>query len=152
MRIIYYKKLQIFLLLSTLFFSLVINQQVIANEARLNNQGDLLYDLQLVDPILLAEDVKNIKASLVKQQSKLRDIVVNKKISTSEVVMSLILPGGMLYGSYRIYEQEKAKKSLLTTTNDINDLSNDLIALSSEVSNHSNIRVASLVSKSNFNL
>ena len=138
MRIIFYKKLLNLLLLSTVFLSLFISQQAMAIENELINQGDLIYDLQLVDPVFLAKDIENLIASLVKQQSELKEIVDNKKISTSDVVISLIIPGGMLYAGYRMHEQEKAKKSLLMVSEDIDDLSIDLSILSAEISEHSN--------------
>ena len=143
MRIIFYKKLLNLLLLSSVFLTLFISQQAMAIESKLINHGDLIYDLQLIDPVLLAEDVENLNTSLVKQQAKLKEIANNKKISTSDVVISLIVPGGLLYAGYRMHEQEKAKKSLLMVSEDINDLSIDLSILSAEISDHSNTLVAS---------
>jgi len=108
-----------------------------------DNSHSYSIDLQLIDPVLLAEDIENLNTSLVKQQSELKEIADNKKISTSDVVISLIIPGGMLYAGYRMHEQEKAKKSLLMVSEDINDLSIDLSILSAEISEHSNTMVAS---------
>lgn len=143
MKIVISKKLQkVILFFFTLLF-IFITQQAIANESKPINQGDLVYDLQLVDPIVLSEDVEALKASLAEQKLKLIEISDNKKISTSDVVISLILPGGMLYAGYRMYEQEKAKKSLLIITDDINDLSIDSIALSAEISESLYERIAS---------
>ena len=140
MRIIFYRKFRNLLLLSTVFITLFINQQTLADvnieDTRskiLINHGSGDYDLQLVDPVILAKDVESLKASLVKQQSKLEKILQAKKLSSSDAIITLIIPGGMLYASYRIYEQQKLKKSLLSITYDINDLSNDLIALSADI-------------------
>ena len=139
-------------LLSIVVFSLFINQQAIAEDVFSNdelqntiantksiNQGNYIYDIQKVDPVLLAEDLDELKENLLQYKYKLKKIVENKKFTAGDTLITLIIPGGLLYASYRINELKKTKSELSMVIADIKDLSIDLLALSTQVRDHSTI-------------
>lgn len=126
----------------TVFISLFISQQILAkttdiNDRRLKNivneqlisNGDLIYDLQIVDPDRLANDVNKLRSILVQDQQQLTEQVKNKQFDIGDAIITLIVPGGLLYAGYRINELEQIKNKILKMTTEINDYSDDIIAL-----------------------
>ena len=103
------------------------------------NQGNYIYDIQKVDPVLLAEDVEELKENLLQRKYKLEKLMENNKFTVGDTLITLVIPGGLLYAGYRVNELKKAKTDLSMITADIKDLSVDLLALSSQVREHSNI-------------
>lgn len=132
------------------FFSLLISQSVLANNttqityesskqltAKIVFHDAYIYDLQAVDPEILADDVKHFKNQLLLRQIQLKNLLQSKQFNRSDTVISLVMPGGFLYASYRMYEQENATKLLNITTADINDFYDDLDVLSKNIAGKS---------------
>ena len=128
-----------------IFFSLFISQQIFAEEiisdeslhktmvkAKPINQGGYTFDIQKVDPELLAEDVEQLKYDYIRHQYELEQQVADKKLKTADVIITIIVPGGLLYASYRKHQLDQAKSDLSDVTSEIKELSNDLIALYSQ--------------------
>jgi len=96
------------------------------------NQGGYIFDIQKVDPELLAEDVEQLRYDYIRHQHELEQQVEDKKLKTGDVIITIIVPGGLLYAGYRKHEFEQAKSDLSDVTSEIKELSNDLIALYSQ--------------------
>lgn len=101
------------------------------------NDSDLVFDLQKVDPKILAEDVVELKETFVERQQELEQLVQNKKLDAGDAIIAIVMPGGLLYAGYRKQEFEQAKKNLLAVKAEINDLSNDLTELYKQISSQS---------------
>lgn len=131
------------ILLSAVFFSLIINKPILAEdiategtkgnvlERRVNpgpiNQGGLVFDIQKMDPSLLAEKIEKLRATFIRRQHELKQLVTSKKLNAGDALITIIMPGGLLYAGYRKQELEQAKTALLVVTEEIKELSNDLI-------------------------
>ena len=129
------------------FFSLLITQpglakeivakEIIASEGLQNkivkaksvNQDGFIYDIQKIDPKLLADDVEKLRSDLIRHQYELVKLVDQKELDAGDVIITIIMPGGLLYAGYRKHELEQAKDTLLTVSDDISEFSNDLVAL-----------------------
>ena len=94
---------------------------------------NLQYDLQLVDPLILAETVSDYKQRLIRKQLELTKLVKRKQFNKKDTLISLVMPGGFIYAGIRLYEQKNSKKMLSMVSNDINELSYDLSFLSVQV-------------------
>lgn len=142
----FYRKLT---LTYAVFISLFINNQILAEEAvsfsdvspevsisQSINQGGFIFDIQKVNPVLLAEDVENLREVLIRRQHELAQLVENKKLGAGDAIVTIIIPGGLLYAGYRKKQLEKAKSALSAVTKEIRELSNDLIALQGQDRNH----------------
>jgi len=132
-----------------IFFSLFISQQTFAEEiisdeslhktmvkAKPINQGGYIFDIQKVDPELLAEDVEQLRYDYIRHQHELEQQVEDKKPKTGDVIIAIIVPGVLLYAGYRKQEFEKAKSDLSDVTSEIMELSNDLLALQGQGTTH----------------
>ncbi len=99
----------------------------------------LNYDLQLIDPALLSEKVSNYQQALVKEQLDVSEREKKKRFNTGDTLISLVIPGGFLYASYRVYEHKNASKLLKSINKDISDLSTDLSYLSMQIDYNSTL-------------
>ena len=128
-----YRTCRNLILLYAVFFSLFINKQTLAEEVfssgSLINQGGFIYDIQKVDPALLAEDVEKLRSDLIRHQYELVKLVAQNELDAGDVIITVIIPGGLLYAGYRKHKLEQAKDTLLMVSDDISELSNDLTAL-----------------------
>lgn len=131
------------------FFSLFITQQALAEEIATSeglqkkivklesiNQGDFIFDIQKVDPVLLAKDVEKLRESYIRHQRELAQLVESKKLNAGDVIIAIIIPGGLFYAGYRKQELEQAKNALSAVTTEISELSNDLIAFQDQDTTH----------------
>ena len=121
------------ILLYAVFFSLFINKQTLAEEVVSSessiNQGGFIYDIQKVDPMLLAEDVEKLRSDLIRHQYELVKIVAQNELDAGDVIITVIMPGGLFYAGYRKHKLEQTKDTLLMVSDDISELSNDLADL-----------------------
>lgn len=93
------------------------------------NSGGFIFDIQKIDPVLLAEDVEKMRGFFIRRQHELAKQMKSKQLNSDDAIITLIMPGGLLYAGYRKHEFEQAKGALLTVTAEIKELSNDLVAL-----------------------
>ncbi|MDX2505747.1 MAG: hypothetical protein QNL62_14900 [Gammaproteobacteria bacterium] len=144
-----YRTCRNLVLLYAVFFSLFISKQTLAEETVSSgnvlkkvvksnsiNQGGFIFDIQKVDPALLAADVEKLRGAYIRRQHELAQRVESKKLNTGDAIITVLIPGGLLYAGYRKQELEKAKSVLLAVTTEIKELSNDLIALQGQDTTH----------------
>ena len=142
-----YRTCRNLILLYAVFFSLFINKQTLAEEVVSSvssiNQGGFIFDIQKVDSALLAGDVEKLREAYIQRQHELEHLVKNKQLKASDAIITILIPGGLFYAGYRKQEFEQAKDALLAVTTEIEELSNDLIALQAQYITHP-LRLAQL--------
>lgn len=93
------------------------------------NRGGFVFDIKPVNYAKLAEDVETLQNSLVQRQHELIKQVDKKKLNAGDALITVVMPGGLLYAGYRKHELEKAKKLLQAVNVEIKEFANDLLAL-----------------------
>lgn len=99
--------------------------------------GDIIYDIPEVDIFSLTNNTEDLRKLYREQQNRLTQQVVDKEMNVGDVLISIILPGGLIYAGYKKQKLQQAKDHLLSITTEINDLSDDLIAIHTQSVNHS---------------
>lgn len=133
------------LILNLIFISILfVSQHTIAKEVIFNNtlqlttksdpvkQGDIIFDLQEVDPEILRKNIEKLKSTYKQQQQKLEQKIADGQLNIGDFFITIIVPGGLLYAGYRKQKLEQTKNALLDVTSEITDLSKDLAALRSQ--------------------
>lgn len=129
-------------------FSLFITQLTHAEETITNalqsntmteksiNRGDFIFDIQKTDPAILARDVEKMRGFYLRRQHELSQRVANKKLDAGDVIITVIMPGGLLYAGFRQQEFEQAKSDLQIVAAELSELSIDLQALQGQDAAH----------------
>ncbi len=113
----------------------IVNNEVLEKEmanAKPINKDELIYDIPKINTVSLADDVENLRETYIQRQNELTQQVEDKKLTVGDVVITIIIPGGLIYAGYKIHKLEKTKDALLDVTTEISELSNDLIALQTQ--------------------
>ncbi|MCU7800794.1 MAG: hypothetical protein KZQ70_11770 [gamma proteobacterium symbiont of Lucinoma myriamae] len=87
------------------FFGLLITQQTFAEDIVTNeglqkkmvktksiDQGGFIFDIQKVDPLILAMDVQKLRGAYIKHQHKLTQLVENKKLNAGDAIITILIP------------------------------------------------------------
>ena len=96
----------------------------------LNTPDQLAIHLPEIDHEALAEQVRTLRSQLIQHKQDLVQIVADKKLDGGDVIFTVIMPGGLLYAGYKTARYENAKSKLARVNADIEEFSNDLLALS----------------------
>jgi pyruvate/oxaloacetate carboxyltransferase len=99
----------------------------------LNAQDQLVIHLPEIDHETLAEQVRTLRSQLIERKQKLVQIVADKKLDGGIVIITAIMPGGLLYAGYKQIRYEQAMSKLARVNADIEEFSSDLLALSRSV-------------------
>jgi hypothetical protein len=78
----------------------------------------------------LIGSLKEVTQSLSQEREQLSSTVEKKKFTGKDTLISAILPGGMLYASYRMASYKNAKKELADVSISIEELTSDVVRLS----------------------
>jgi hypothetical protein len=78
----------------------------------------------------LIGSLKEVTQSLSQEREQLSNTVEKKKFTGKDTLISAILPGGMLYASYRMASYKNAKKELADVSISIEELTSDVVRLS----------------------
>ena len=79
----------------------------------------------------LTAKVRWLRDSLLAQKSKIVKVIENSQFDTKNAFISIIMPGGLLYASYKKLTHDKAEKELVQVDNQLDDLAIDLQMLES---------------------
>ena len=85
--------------------------------------------LPVIDREALIEQVSTLRSLLIQHKQKLMQIVADKKLDGGDAFITAIMPGGLLYASYKKARYEQAKNELARINADIEEFSGDLLAL-----------------------
>ena len=84
-----------------------------------------------VDRVVLIEQVRMLRSQLIRCKQALVQIVVNKKLDSKDAIITVIMPGGLLYAGYKKVRYEQAKNELARVSTDIEEYTGDLLAMQS---------------------
>lgn len=101
-----------------------IQEQLIWVEAVEGN--GFITQVPAIDSHLLAERIEQLRSELIQHQQQLTQAVEKTRLDTGDAVITVIMPGGLLYAGYRKREHTLAKNRLASVTDDIDELTRDL--------------------------
>jgi hypothetical protein len=91
--------------------------------------------LPLIDKQILTKRLSETCAKLRARQSDLRTKVKNQHFGSLDTIITIALPGGLLYAAIKRNFQLQERKQLKLITQEINQLSGDLLTFQSAASN-----------------
>jgi pyruvate/oxaloacetate carboxyltransferase len=89
----------------------------------------LVTNLPATEKRELIGSVKELRQSLSNKKVQLSTRVEKKKFTTKDTLISAVVPGGMLYASYKMASYKKAKTQLDNVTTQIEELTLDEVWL-----------------------
>jgi hypothetical protein len=94
-----------------------------------NTRDDFIIQLPDVDREVLIGQVEKLRSQLIQRKQALEQSVADKEPDSSDALISVLMPGGLLYAGYREVRYEQAKNELADVSADIEEFSSDLLAL-----------------------
>jgi hypothetical protein len=85
--------------------------------------------LQTVDTATLAEQVQTLRSQLIARKQQLVEEVDEKQLDSGDALLTILMPGGLLYAGYRKAALERARNGLAEVSEDITEYSRDLSVL-----------------------
>jgi hypothetical protein len=85
--------------------------------------------LQTVDTATLTEQVQVLRSQLIARKQQLVEEVDEKQLDSGDALLTIIMPGGLLYAGYRKAALERARHDLAEVSDDITEYSRDLSVL-----------------------
>ena len=82
-----------------------------------------------VDRNALVEQVRILRSQLIRRKQALLQAVSDKKLDTKDYIITVIMPGGLLYAGYRKARYEQAKNELARVSAEIDEYSHDILAM-----------------------
>jgi len=120
------------LLISIAVFCTALMQQTVhAEQAEVADPDQLIIQLPDVDQGLLIEQIKTLRSQQIQRKQALAQIVANRKPDGGDALITFIMPGGLLYAGFKQARYEQAKNELARISADIEESTNDLLAMQS---------------------
>lgn len=91
----------------------------------------LVVQLPGVDRDVLIEQLRALRSQLIQRKQALIQSVSDKKLDSKDAIITVIMPGGLLYAGYKKARYEQAKNELARVSADIEEYSGDLVAMQS---------------------
>ena len=85
-----------------------------------------------IDREALVEQVGALRSQLIQRKQVLVQSVEDKKLNSNDAIITVIMPGGLLYAGYKKIRYEQAKNELARVSADIEEFSGDLLAIQSK--------------------
>ena len=118
-------------ILIAIFCTTLMLQAAHAEQAPVTDSNQLVIHLPDVDHELLIEQIKTLRSQQIQCKQALVKIVANKKLDSGDAIITVIMPGGLLYAGYKKASYELAKNELARISADIEESTNDLLAMQS---------------------
>lgn len=117
-------------LAATIFLTFV-QQAAFAERAPVPVVAARLLGFQLpeVNRTALVEKVEMLRAQLIERKELLTRSLEDKKLDSGDLLISAIMPGGLLYAGYKELQYERAKDELARLNAQIDEFGNDLLAV-----------------------
>jgi len=93
--------------------------------------AQLTIQLPYVDRDALVENVRQLRSRLIQRKQELMQLVADQQLDGGDALITIIMPGGLLYASYKKARYESAKNELDRVSEDIEEYSGDLLAMQS---------------------
>jgi hypothetical protein len=97
--------------------------------APISNPHQFAIQLPYVDREALIEQVRTLRSHLIQRKQALIQIVANKKLDSKDALITVIMPGGLLYAGFKKIRYEQAKNELVRVSTDIEEYTGDLLAM-----------------------
>lgn len=81
------------------------------------------------DRVAMLDAVKKLRSELIQRKRELVQNVADGRLDGKDALITAILPGGLLYASYKKARYEQARDELARVSTDIEELSGDLLAM-----------------------
>jgi pyruvate/oxaloacetate carboxyltransferase len=91
--------------------------------------GLIGFQLPHVDRQALVEKVEMLRSQMIERKEVLVRSLEDKKLDSGDVLITAIMPGGLLYAGYKQLRYERAKDELARLNTEINEFANDLLAV-----------------------
>jgi hypothetical protein len=91
--------------------------------------GGFYIDLPAVNSNQLIGLIRAYRASLTQREQEITRYLEENRLDAKDLLISVILPGGLLYAAVRKGYLEQAKVELAEMTEDLDELSRDLLAM-----------------------
>ena len=118
-------------ILIAIFCTAFMLQTAHAEQAPVTNSDQPVIHLPDVDHELLIEQIKTLRSQQIQRKQALVQIVADKKPDGSDALITVIMPGGLLYAGYKKASYELAKNELARISADIEESTDDLLAIQS---------------------
>ena len=114
-----------------IFFLVFIEKTALAEHAPVPAVDTRLLGFQLpnVDREALVGKVELLRNQLIEREQVLTRSLEDKKLDSGDVLISVIIPGGLLYAGYKQLRYERAKDELARLDAEIDDFASDLLAV-----------------------
>ena len=89
----------------------------------------LTIQLPYVDRDVLVEKISQLRSRLIHRKQELMQVVADKQMDGGDALITVIMPGGLLYAGYKKARYESAKNELDRVSEDIGEYSDDLLAM-----------------------
>lgn len=89
--------------------------------------------LQVVDANTLTEQVQVLRSELIVRKQQLVEEVGEKKMDSGDALLTVLMPGGLLYAGYKKAAYERARNDLAEVSEDISEYSRDLAVIGKRV-------------------
>lgn len=83
-------------------------------------------EIPAIDPQLLAEQLNDLRAELLLRRAELVTEVNDLKLDGTDAILTVLLPGGLIYAGYRKHEYEMARNDLVEVNAELDELTRDL--------------------------
>jgi len=92
----------------------------------------LVARLPATAPLELLHQVRTLKNELQVRQTELNEKVAESRDNTTrDVLITVVMPGGLAYGAYRTLQFQQTEKELENITSDLTQLEKDVLMLES---------------------
>jgi len=99
------------------------------NWATTANAGGFYIDLPAATPDQLIELIKGCRASLTHREEDIARYLDEHRLNAKDTLITVIIPGGLIYAAIRAGDLEQAKAELDEVTEDMDALARDLLAM-----------------------
>jgi hypothetical protein len=92
----------------------------------IEHKDGLVSQLPTTTPLELLHQVRTLRNKLVARQFELDKTLEESEFDATNTLITLIMPGGLVYGAYRKLQHKQAESQLKSVTSEITQLSRDL--------------------------
>ena len=93
------------------------------------NEGGFYTALPAVNNKQLVGLLRNYQEALTQREQEITRYLDENRLDTADVLITVIVPGGLIYAAVRKANLEEARAELTEITNDMDELSRDLLAM-----------------------
>jgi len=103
------------------------------NRGHTTNNGGFYTALPAVNNNQLIDLLRLYRAALEQREEEVSRYLEENRLDTKDMLITVIMPGGLVYAAVRKANLEEARDELTEITEDMDELSRDLLAMQVEV-------------------